>query len=117
MTYADAEQRRNLIAGLRSLADFLEENPGVPAPRWANVMVFPTGTSEREAFEEVDAIAALASGRIDNRTTNHGNYTAARDFGPVQYRAVVIPASSRAYHEAQASYAKNVVVSEKGCDR
>jgi hypothetical protein len=32
MTYANAEERSDLISGLRELADFLEQNPEVPAP-------------------------------------------------------------------------------------
>jgi len=32
MTYANAKERSDLISGLRELADFLEQNPEVPAP-------------------------------------------------------------------------------------
>ena len=32
MTYADPAERRDLISGLRALADFLEDSPEIPAP-------------------------------------------------------------------------------------
>ena len=39
--YANDEERVRLIAGLRDLADFLNQNPGVPVPRGTDVLVFP----------------------------------------------------------------------------
>ena len=39
--YANSEERAGLIAGLRDLAQFLDQNPDVPAPRWADLLVFP----------------------------------------------------------------------------
>jgi hypothetical protein len=109
MIYANPEERKKLIAGLRSLADFLEGNPEVPSPRWADVMVFPSATTESQTLREVDAIARVTGAHVDDRTASYGNYTASRDFGPVQYRAVAIPASSRTHHDAQASYSSNVI--------
>lgn len=113
MAYANTDQRKCLIAGLRKLADFLEESPEVPSPPWAHVLVFPPGTADREALKEIDAIAALIGAQVEDRTASNGHYAASRSFGPVEYRAVAIPASSRAYHEAQASYAMNVIVSDE----
>jgi hypothetical protein len=40
MTYGNAEERGSLIAGLRDLADFLEEHPEAPVPWRADVLVF-----------------------------------------------------------------------------
>lgn len=114
MTYANPDERKGVIAGLRGLANFLEENPDVPSPRLVEVMVFPSAVADEDALREVDAIAVLISARIDDRTANYGNYTASRYFGPVQYRAVAIPAASRTYHEERASYVKNVIVPGKG---
>ena len=42
--YANDEQRVRLVAGLRDLADFLDQNPDVPAP-WE--LVFRTFAGQR----------------------------------------------------------------------
>ncbi len=93
--YANSEERERLIAGLRELADFFDQNPQVPAPRWTDLLVFPPAGSDPEMFREIDAIA----GRIGATATDAGNpaghYSASRDFGPVQYRAVAIPHAAR----------------------
>jgi hypothetical protein len=59
--------------------------------------------------QEVDRIAALIGAKVDDQSAEHGNYTAAQSFGPVGYRAVFIPANSREYREAKASYANNII--------
>jgi hypothetical protein len=109
MVHTNAQEPGNLITGLRALADFLEGNPDVPSPCWVDVMVFPVGGTEDEMREEVDCIAALIGAQVDDQTTAHGHYTTARKFGPVEYRAVFIPADSREYREAKESYANNIV--------
>ncbi|HUY52506.1 MAG TPA: hypothetical protein VMV92_43530 [Streptosporangiaceae bacterium] len=103
MTHATAEQRRSLIAGLRDLADFLERGPEVPAPRWADVMVFPPTTTDEEMRAEIDMIAALIGAEIGDMTADQGHYVASRKFGPVQFEAVGIPARSRTCHETSQS--------------
>jgi hypothetical protein len=86
--YADSTERARLTAGLRDLAAFLENSPDAPAPRWADVMVFPHNSSDEENRAEIDAIAA----RIGTEPqTVCGHYIASRRFGPVEYRAVAIP--------------------------
>ena len=62
----------SLIAGLRALARFLEDHPDVPAPRWADVMVFPPDRTDREAQREVDTIAALIGSEVNDETANNG---------------------------------------------
>jgi hypothetical protein len=86
--YADPAERTRLIAGLRDLAAFLEGSPDVPAPRWADVLVFPHNGMDDENRAEINVIAA----RIGAETSDNGrgHYTASRLFGPVEYRAVAI---------------------------
>ena len=55
--HANSEERGRLIAGLRELADFLDQNPDVPAPRYAEVIVFPARGSNAEMFAEIDVVA------------------------------------------------------------
>jgi len=89
MTYADATERQALISGLRSLSDYLESNPEVPAPIYSDVLTFPPGGDWTVMRAEIDAIAA----RLDviARETVGGHYVATRSFGPIEYRAVAIP--------------------------
>jgi len=97
--YANPEERARVIAGLHNLADFLHRNPQVPAPRFTDLFVFPPPGSDAEMFAEIDVIAALISTTASDADSPAGHYSAVRDFGPVQYRAVAIPNSARHQHE------------------
>jgi hypothetical protein len=57
-------------------------------------MVFPEG-SDSEIRAEVDDIASQIGTPIKDATASGGHYTASRAFGPVQYKAIAIPASAR----------------------
>lgn len=92
--YANPDERARLINGLHDLAEFLDQNPGVPAPRWADLMVFPSNRSDAEMFTDVDVIAELIGTTASDADSPAGHYTAARHFGPVQYRAIAIPNSA-----------------------
>jgi hypothetical protein len=96
---------------LRDLADFLEGNPEVPAPRWTDVLVFPLDGTDNEMKAEIDRIAALIAAGVSDQTADGGHYTAARKFGPVQYEAVAILAQWQARRAARMSYTENVIVS------
>ena len=93
--YANSEERGRLIAGLRELADFLDQNPQVPAPWRADVLVFPPDKTNAEMFAEIDAIAERIGTTASDADSPRGHYSAVRDFGPVQFRAVAIPHSAR----------------------
>ena len=97
--YANPEERARVIAGLRDLADFLDRNPQVPAPRFTDLFVFPPSGSDAQMFTEIDAIAALIGTTASDADSLAGHYSAIRGFGPVQYRAVAIPNSAR--HESE----------------
>jgi hypothetical protein len=91
MAYADTTGRQAFIDGLRALADFLESNRGVPTPKYTTeVLVFPPFASDDDKRREIDLIASrIGSG---TETSRGGHYMASRRFGPVEYRAVAIPA-------------------------
>jgi hypothetical protein len=93
--YANSEERTRLIAGLRSLAEFLDQNPEIPAPSWADLHVFPPDGSDAEMFAEIDVIAERIGVTASDADSPAGHYSAVRDFGPVQYRAVAIPRHAR----------------------
>jgi hypothetical protein len=106
MAYTASENRRGrLVAGLRALADFLENRPEAPAPRWADAMVYVTTGTDAEMRAEVDYIADLIGSQIDAQRLAHGHYRTVRNFGPVQYGAIAVLADARARHEALHSYA------------
>lgn len=87
--YASIEQRGRLITGLRGLAEFLESTPEAPAPRYADVLIFPPDGTDTQQRAEIDAIATRIG--TQTRETIGGHYIAVRRFGPVEYRAVAIP--------------------------
>ena len=93
--YANSYERSGPIAGLRNLAEFLAQNPQVPAPRRIDLLVFPPDGSDTEMFAEIDVIAAEIGVTATDADSPAGHYSAVRDFGPVQYRAVAIPHSAR----------------------
>ena len=96
MNYSSNDEKRvRLIAGLRDLADFLDQNPGVPAPWGTDVLVFPAKASDAEMFAEIDTIAEMIGSTASDADSPRGHYSAVRNFGPVQYRAGAIPYSAR----------------------
>ena len=109
MTYANPVERRDLISGLRALADFLEEDPEIPAPFRLDVLVFPPRVSDEDGRAEIDHIAAMIGAPVVDRTAINQHYTTSRRFGAVEYRAVFIPPRGRAYPDAQASYSGHII--------
>jgi hypothetical protein len=89
--YANSEERGRLIAGLRELANYLDANPVIPSPRDITVHVFPPDGSNAEMVAEIDVIAGRIGAVASTAAGQCGHYSAIRDFGPVQYRAVAIP--------------------------
>lgn len=102
MRHANTEERSSLIVGLRDLAGFLEAREEIPAPRWAEVFVFPLSDADDEMKREIDVIASLIGSSVEDRTTENRHYATSRSFGPVQYRGVAIPSSSRSYRNEEA---------------
>lgn len=100
--YANPDERRRLTAGLRELADFLDQHPHVPAPRNTDLLVFPPINTDAEMFAEIDVIAEQIGVTASGRHSPADHYTAYRDFGPVQYRAVAIPHTARNHHNEEA---------------
>jgi hypothetical protein len=87
--YANPDERDRLIGGLRALAEFLQDHSDVPAPRWADVLVFPPDGTDEEERAEIDAIASRI-GTATNESAS-GHYSACLTFGPVAYQAIAIP--------------------------
>jgi len=88
VSYASQDERSRLIDGLRALAQFLHDHPEVPAPRWADILLFPLDGTDEEKRAEIDMIASHIG--AEPREIVSGHYSASLYFGPVQYRAVAI---------------------------
>lgn len=82
----DTTHRQDMIAGLRELADWLEDNPLVPVQR-ATEVVLQVGPElyAGDGIAEVDRIAALIGMPVEAGR----HYAVRRRFGPVRYQAVV----------------------------
>ncbi|MEV5571113.1 hypothetical protein AB0L06_13775 [Spirillospora sp. NPDC052269] len=89
--------RLKFVMGLRALATFLEENPGVPIPRASRDLIVFTNSDDCEFCQraEIDRIASLLNVTTDDGTAKGGHYTAIKRFGPLAYKAVFIPGECR----------------------
>src|SRR5699024_2747884 len=101
---ADPATRATVITGLRALADFLEDHPEVPVSRYASgyLAYHPTGPDPAKRAEVARIATALDTTPTD---LGGGHHVASRYVGPIEYRAVAIPAAEMAAHEALTSYA------------
>lgn len=95
--YADQDERSRLIDGLRAVAQFLQDHPDVPAPRWVDVLVFPLGGTDKEERAEIDMIATRIGAKTSESARRH--YSCSISFGSVEYRAVAIPETPRSCDE------------------
>ena len=101
--------RAALIAGLRSLADFIEANPAVPVPSFlsAHVSISAPGADDDEKRAFVDTTAA-ALGTTADYVDYSGHYVTSRSFGPAEFRVFAIPAAVHARYDALNSYRDSV---------
>jgi hypothetical protein len=81
--------RDQVIAGLRQLAGYLEQHPGVPVNLhgW-QLGVYDLHDEDRDGMAEVDRVAAILGTAVTDQTATGGHYHASRQFGPVGYEIV-----------------------------
>ncbi len=105
----DAPERAELVAGLRSLADYLAADPSVPVPPhgW-RVAVYAEGT-DSEQFAQVDLVAEIIGEQPADRRTATGHHSVQRSFGPVSYEFTAISEWRMTQYRAGMSYAASVV--------
>lgn len=105
----DTPERAELLAGLRSLADYLAANPAVPVPPhgW-RLTVYAEGT-DSERFSQVDLVAEITGERPADRRAVTGHHRVERSFGPVAYEFRAIAEWQMARYAAGMSYADSVV--------
>ena len=104
---ADLFARAQVTAGLRDLADYLDNHPDIPVPEYGwELSVYPRG-NDAEEHAEVDRIAQVLE--VETYTLAEGaRHLAARSFGRITYRAVAIPGADMAAHRAAMSYYRSV---------
>ena len=101
----DPHTRAEFITGLRNLADHLEAHPDIPVPAYgAEILVHANKGTDAAERAQIDHIAEL----LDAPATSDGHYVTGRDFGPISYRAVHIPAAWDAEYKARHSYEPNI---------
>ena len=79
----DLFARAQTIAGLRALADFLEDNPAVPVREFGEeYTVFTRRQDDATERAEVDTIAAALGETVTDETEDGGHYTVVQDLRP-----------------------------------
>lgn len=102
----DLFARTQTIAGLRALADFLENNPGVPVREYGgDYTVFPRADDDTAERAEIDRIARALGETVTNETGRGGHYSTSKTFGRITYTAIHVPTERQAAHDALMSYA------------
>lgn len=83
--------RHDVIAGLRALADWLEDHPDVPVSGDQVVQYWASaGRSPLEARAEVDRIAAALGTSAGRRSPYSAAHVARRRFAGIAYEAVAV---------------------------
>ncbi|QFY13707.1 hypothetical protein GBF35_50470 [Nonomuraea phyllanthi] len=100
MMTTDSTARTEFIAGLRSLARFLADNPKVPVPTHGETILLHAAGTDNEQRAQVDRVADL----IGSLASGGTHYKTARDFGPITYEVLAISEQHMRDHEAAASY-------------
>lgn len=85
--FADKDKRRAFVAGLRELADFLDANPDVPAPRFSSeISVHLYGTDEQKVTAIVECARLMG---VEPTLESDGHHLLARlSFGHVVYQVI-----------------------------
>jgi hypothetical protein len=102
----DLFARTQTIAGLRALADFLENNPDIPIHEYGwDYLVFPRADNDTAERAEIDRIATALGETVTDDTGHGGHYKVSKTFGRITYTATHVPTKYQAAHEALMSYA------------
>jgi hypothetical protein len=103
---ADLLARTQVIDGLRQLADYLQDHPGVPVNEYGwNLNAYPLKDDETAGRAEVDRVADILGVQADDQTSDGGHYTAAKTFGRITYEVIHVTARRQAAYHALMSYA------------
>jgi hypothetical protein len=100
----DPGTRQALITGLRDLADYLDQHPAVPVPKYGTEIYLGASSTDDGGCAQVAQFARQLGVPVPKSISYSGHYEAARQFGPVGYRMVAISDDAMARHYAYTSY-------------
>ncbi|GAB1819641.1 hypothetical protein [Herbidospora sp. RD11066] len=92
------DQRTEMIAGLRALADHIEAHPAIPVMPDLTVYTFATRAADEVMKAEIDTYAAQFGTPV---TDEKGHYSTTRAFGPVEWKAVAICSTAPSYRNRE----------------
>jgi len=96
--------RQAFITGLRDLADYLDQHPAVPVPKYGTEVYLSASSTDDGGCAQVDQFARQLGITPPTRISYSGHYEAARSFGPVSYRMIAISTAAMAQFHAADSY-------------
>jgi hypothetical protein len=85
--HIEDRRRAEVIAGLRALADFIEQHPDFPLPTYPEFMHCSGAQFDAEGAAEVRQIAEILDAPL---TMNGGSANTERMFGALRYRAFYV---------------------------
>ena len=100
----DPATREAFITGLRALADYLDQHPAVPVPRYGTEVYLSAASTDDGGCAQVGQFARQLGVAVPASISFSGHYEAARSFGPVSYRMIAISSAAMARHYAADSY-------------
>lgn len=94
-----------IAAGLRELADWLEQHDDLPADTYPDLSYPVMGPDDDARAAVVKAYAAALGGEP---VEDNGHLMVRRSFGPVAYKVYSISQRARDEHTAEYSYVRNI---------
>jgi hypothetical protein len=100
----DPAYRQAFITGLRDLADYLDQHPAIPVPRYGAEIHLTAASTDDGGCAQVAQFARQLGITPPASISSSGHYEAVRRFGPVGYRMIAISDAAMARHYAADSY-------------
>lgn len=102
------EARRGLIDGLRELADWYEQHPDVPLPRYPDLLHSVGGQDDAQGVAEVEQLAVALGTEV-----KYGAHTGTeRQFAGLRFRAYYIARESMAEYDRRRAQLAELVSAE-----
>lgn len=95
----DLGRRAELVRGLRELAQFFEDHPEMPIPRYPDLPHCVHATDDETGIAEIKAIAATLGVEVDDGTTRVN-----REFAGLTYHAFYNLRDDMRRHNAHSTY-------------
>lgn len=100
----DPATRQAFTTGLRALADYLDQHPAVPVPRYGTEIHMTADSIDHGGCGQVNEFARQLGIAAPASISDSGHYEAIRFFGPVGYRMTAISDHAMARHRAADTY-------------